>query len=109
MSSSLQQVMLRVVRPRVCRRKFRTMTSGMICAGGQEGKDSCQSDSGGPLTVRSGSGQHVLIGVNSHGHIAGCGSEGYPGVFTRISRYRTWIERNMKSPRYCSRGLDTDQ
>ena len=101
--------MLDVVRPRYCRRMFRTMTSGMICAGGRRGEDSCQSDSGGPLTVRSSSGQHVLIGVNSHGTSKGCGSEGYPGVYTRISTYRSWIERNMKSPRYCSRGLDPDQ
>ena len=67
LATSLQHVPLRVVRPRQCREKFSMITGGMICAGGEEGEDTCQSDSGGPLTVPASSGQHVLIGVTSFG------------------------------------------
>ena len=63
----------------------------------------CQGDSGGPLTVKSG-GQHVLIGESSFGE--GCGYAGKYGVYGRISFFRKWIERKMRSPRYCSRGPD---
>ena len=39
------------------------ITVQMLCAGGEEGKDGCIGDGGGPLTVPVGSdNQHVLIG-----------------------------------------------
>ena len=37
----------------------------IMCAGGL-GSGGCQGDSGGPLTVQV-SGQHILVGVLSHG------------------------------------------
>ena len=105
------------------------ITEGMLCAGGEVGKDFCsvskitkiffikstpQGDNGGPLTYKSGS-QHVLIGVASWGW--GCGGymggdnvyEGLYGVFGRISYYREWIERKMTSPSYCASGPDADE
>ena len=42
----------------------------MVCAGGEEGKDACQGDSGTPLSYDS-NGQHELVGVNNWG--VGCG------------------------------------
>jgi len=64
----------------------------MLCAGG-EGQDSCQGDSGGPFTVKVGD-QHNLVGVVSFG--AGCGAQGLYGVYSEVSRLRTWLEENMK-------------
>ena len=55
----------------------------MICAG-EEGKDSCQGDSGGPLTC---DGMHC--GIASWGY--GCGTAGYPGVYTETSYFVEWI------------------
>ncbi|WP_433263938.1 serine protease [Actinosynnema sp. CS-041913] len=57
----------------------------MLCAGYPEGgKDACEGDSGGPLTVGG-----VLVGVVSYGR--GCGRAGEPGVYTRMSHYRSEI------------------
>ncbi|XP_014668926.1 PREDICTED: trypsin-like isoform X2 [Priapulus caudatus] len=63
--------------------------SGMLCAG-ETGKDSCQGDSGGPLEC---SGR--LCGVVSWGY--GCGSASYPGVYTRVASFNTWITDTIAS------------
>lgn len=63
-------------------------TKSMICAGTRKGgKDSCQGDSGGPLFDK-----HMnQVGIVSFGE--GCGNAKYPGVYTRISYYKDFIER----------------
>lgn len=77
-------------------------SSNMICAGGGEGTaDACQGDSGGPLEVQGASGR-ILVGIVSWG--IGCAMESYPGVYTDISRYSSWIGSRVISqvgaPRY---------
>ncbi|XP_052744134.1 uncharacterized protein LOC112056709 [Bicyclus anynana] len=69
---------------------------GLICAGGQQGKDSCRGDSGGPLMreVRENyRANWFLYGVTSFGSKR-CGLAGIPGVYTRVTAYMDWI-RNV--------------
>jgi secreted trypsin-like serine protease len=71
-----------------------TITGNMICAGfNAGGKDTCQVDSGGPLTRRKNGTFKVLTGVTSFG--AGCALAGFPGVYTRVSRFRNWINNQI--------------
>merc|ERR1719412_796010 len=59
------------------------------------GMDSCQGDSGGPLVllVPNMDGSYTQIGIVSYG--IGCASPGHPGIYTRVSTYKNWIEENM--------------
>ena len=53
-----------------------------------DNEDTCQGDSGGPL-IASYRGVKYLVGLTSFG--VGCALDGYPGVYTRVSRYLGWI------------------
>ena len=64
-----------------------------ICAGGEEGRDSCRGDSGGPLIGRDGVDPYMLVGVVSSG-TKYCGI-GAPAVYTRVSNYIEWILENL--------------
>jgi len=61
----------------------------MTCAGAQAGRDTCQGDSGGPLIFRDANEVTTLYGATSWG--IGCGRAGFPGVYARVSYYRSWI------------------
>lgn len=69
---------------------YNTLTTNMLCAGrlGIGGIDACQGDTGGPLMY-----SNILIGLSSWGR--GCGEPQYPGVYTKVSMYRNWIESNL--------------
>jgi hypothetical protein len=68
-----------------------------VCAGGLEGQDSCQGDSGGPLMTRYTTGKAFwyLVGVVSFGP-RDCGSAGWPGVYTDVSKYIDWINSKVR-------------
>ncbi|CAF3016792.1 unnamed protein product [Rotaria sp. Silwood2] len=56
------------------------------------GKDSCQGDSGGP--IHQWLGDHwEQVGIVSFGE--GCAHQNHPGVYTRLSMYRDWIQATM--------------
>ncbi|XP_025162329.1 trypsin-1 isoform X2 [Harpegnathos saltator] len=101
-SQTLQEVTVPIISNGECRSMnypSRRITDNMLCAGYSEGgKDSCQGDSGGPLHVEENS-IHRLVGIVSWGE--GCAKPGYPGVYTRVNRYNTWIDQNTKDACYC--------
>uniref|UniRef100_A0A3P9NDM9 trypsin n=1 Tax=Poecilia reticulata TaxID=8081 RepID=A0A3P9NDM9_POERE len=65
------------------------ITDNMMCAGLLEGgKDSCQGDSGGPMVSKQGN-LWIQSGIVSFGE--GCAKPNFPGVYTRVSQYESWI------------------
>ncbi|XP_052836121.1 melanization protease 1 [Drosophila gunungcola] len=76
----------------------RTVTANQLCAGGEEGVDSCRGDSGGPLLLEDfsdGNSNYYIAGVVSYGPTP-CGLKGWPGVYTRVAAYLDWIENNVR-------------
>ncbi|XP_023789039.1 serine protease 56 [Cyanistes caeruleus] len=73
------------------------LTSAMFCAGYLSGGiDSCQGDSGGPLACEDPTSHHfVLYGITSWGD--GCGEQGKPGVYTRVTAFTDWLSLQMDS------------
>lgn len=72
----------------------RRITPNQLCAGGEEGKDSCEGDSGGPLMrtyedLADNTIQWYQEGVVSWG--VQCGRAHLPAVYTRVARYMNWI------------------
>ncbi|XP_072946210.1 transmembrane protease serine 9-like [Epargyreus clarus] len=69
-----------------------------ICAGGEEGEDSCNGDSGGPLMYADSkwNWKYVIVGVVSSGYRY-CGTEGYPGFYTSVYKHLSWIHDMMKN------------
>ncbi|XDA83726.1 hypothetical protein R6Z07F_013613 [Ovis aries] len=90
--NSLQCVDINIFSDQECRRAYSSaITPGMVCAGVPQGrKDSCQGDSGGPLVC---GGQ--LQGLVSWG-MERCAQPGYPGVYTNLCKYHTWIQRTIQ-------------
>ncbi|XP_021492916.1 mastin-like [Meriones unguiculatus] len=93
----LREVAVPIVGNSDCERKYQTdpllagnsriIKDDMLCAG-MAGRDSCQEDSGGPLVCRWNC-SWVQVGVVSWGK--GCGLPDFPGVYTRVTSYLSWI------------------
>ncbi|KAL0881591.1 hypothetical protein ABMA27_001420 [Loxostege sticticalis] len=90
----VQEVRVPILSLSQCRAmKYRAsrITNNMLCAG-RASTDSCQGDSGGPLLIQTGD-KFQIVGIVSWG--VGCGRPGYPGVYTRITRYLPWLRANL--------------
>ena len=64
-----------------------------LCAGtASGGKDACDGDAGGTLVFKSSNGRFTSGGISSWG--IGCGEPNRSGVYTKISKFRSWIQQN---------------
>ncbi|XP_075976500.1 transmembrane protease serine 9-like [Anticarsia gemmatalis] len=104
-SCYLREVELPVLSNKACKSGKYTanmISETMLCAGymSEGKKDTCQGDSGGPLSAERSDKRHEQLGVVSWG--IGCGRVGYPGVYTRVTKYLDWIRTNTKSGCFCS-------
>lgn len=101
----LLKTQVNVVPQKLCKQRYNGIYNiykkEMICAGAKGGgRDSCQGDSGGPLYGPDGR----QVGIVSFG--VGCGMPKYPGVYTRISHYKEFINDMIQEysdpiPPYC--------
>ncbi|KAK2582941.1 hypothetical protein KPH14_009002 [Odynerus spinipes] len=70
------------------------ISDGMVCAGYlDEGVDTCDGDSGGPLACYR-NGAFTLYGITSWGQH--CGEANKPGVYVRVAHYRRWIDQKIR-------------
>nr|AID60338.1 trypsin-4 [Nilaparvata lugens] len=99
--SVLQEVSVPVINNTVCETMYRAagyiehIPEIFICAGWKKGGfDSCEGDSGGPMVIQRPDRRWVLAGVISWG--IGCAEPNQPGVYTRISQFRDWINQILQ-------------
>uniref|UniRef100_A0A3P9L0F3 Peptidase S1 domain-containing protein n=1 Tax=Oryzias latipes TaxID=8090 RepID=A0A3P9L0F3_ORYLA len=110
---TLQEVQVPIVGNRQCKCSYGAskITDNMVCAGLLEGgKDSCQGDSGGPLVIKQNN-RWIQAGIVSFGQ--GCAEPNFPGVYSRVSQYQTWINTQITSNQpgfiaFTSTGTDSD-
>lgn len=98
-SPQLMEVALKILPQSVCAKQenYRSaMIPEIICAGSNDGRDSCNGDSGGPMTRAEGR-DRVLVGLVSFGN--GCGIKGMPGLYVNAGAYRQWIRDAIQASR----------
>jgi secreted trypsin-like serine protease len=99
----LHEVDIEVIDPKECKAVYESLQvpdfvvgDTEICATGPTGgKDSCFGDSGGPLIVadKGNDKGYTQVGIVSWG--PQCGNPLFPGVYTRVSSFSDWIEKNL--------------
>lgn len=97
-ADKLKFVRVPIVSHSTCERQFQQYRLGprfkldesFICAGGEEGKDSCLGDGGSPLICPRKDGSFVLAGLVSWG--LDCGQKNVPGAYTNIQHLLKWIQ-----------------
>ncbi|XP_049284688.1 serine proteinase stubble isoform X2 [Anopheles funestus] len=99
--SVLQEVTVPVIENKICETMYRSagyiehIPHIFICAGWKKGGyDSCEGDSGGPMVIQRPDKRFLLAGVISWG--IGCAEPNQPGVYTRISEFRDWINQILQ-------------
>lgn len=68
------------------------LDEGELCAGGELNKDACNGDGGAPLVCQAKSKRWYVVGLVAWGLSSKCGVQGIPGIYTKISHYKEWID-----------------
>ncbi|XP_077485205.1 proclotting enzyme-like [Amblyomma americanum] len=95
-SSELRQGQVPVWAEADCKKAYERLLpigEAHLCAGDiRGGTDACQGDSGGPLQLLH-EGRYYVVGIVSGGK--GCGTPGFPGVYTRVSSHLNWLRNEL--------------
>ena len=101
-----QRIELRILSKDMCNSVFYIAGFGgleeiQFCAGPIDEdenlpKTSCDGDSGSPLVVEG-----RVAGITAWSNYP-CGLQNSPGVFTEVSKYRTWIAEEIKNCEKCT-------
>lgn len=99
----LKRILLPIVPNEDCQTALRTTRLGQrfrlhgtfICAGGEEGVDTCTGDGGSPLMcpMLNQVNQYYQAGIVAWG--MGCGQSNIPGVYVKTSLYVNWINEKL--------------
>ena len=106
----LKKIDLPMIERQKCTEMFRKTRLGknyvlnetLICAGGEEGKDSCTGDGGSPLVcpVPGNEGYFYQAGIVAWG--IGCGEANFPGAYTNVAFFADWIAEQIQFNGYNS-------
>lgn len=80
--------------------EFFILDKSFMCAGGQEGEDTCKGDGGGPLICPMDDGSYVQTGIVAWG--IDCGKNGIPGVYADVQDGLCFIDYALR----CQEGKD---
>ncbi|KAK6171417.1 hypothetical protein SNE40_019610 [Patella caerulea] len=94
------KAILPIVNSTECREQYDTLPGldvriddSVFCAASETGgRDACWGDSGGPFFCEKDD-RWYQVGIVSIGYL--CGNNAFPGIYTRISHYKDWIEDKM--------------
>jgi len=82
-------VELPIVKQQTCRKAYKQVYDGVVCAGGQKGKGISSGDSGGPFQCYINK-KWVYIGLDSY--TALCALPENPSVFTYVPYFTSWAK-----------------
>ncbi|KAK4872347.1 hypothetical protein RN001_014376 [Aquatica leii] len=92
-STDLRYIRLKTISNKACAEKHSSskypITDEEVCTYNRVDEGVCRGDSGGPLVT-----EQKQIGIVSWGKAC---ARGYPDVFTRVSAYVDWIEKNLNN------------
>lgn len=99
----LKRIDLPIVERETCQNQLRTTRLGrhfildksFVCAGGEEGKDTCKGDGGGPLACPIPGEKHRYYQVGMVAWGIGCGEDKIPGVYVNVPMFRHWIDEQL--------------
>lgn len=89
---------LPVVQNSLCETRYSgqaIVTNAQLCAGGEDGRDTCSGDSGGAIFTFNSYGRWMAVGVVSYGPLV-CGIKDFPALYTRVGNYMTWINSKLR-------------
>lgn len=97
----LKKVEINMVPHDTCNSLFRKTRVGrhfqldksFVCAGGEEGKDTCEGDGGAPLACPIGNDRYKLTGLVAWG--LDCGEKDIPAAYTNVAMFRQWVDDKM--------------